>query len=127
DDGPAAAAAVVLTHHFWSTALNSDPSVVGKTIRLDTRSAQVVGVLEPSLPYPSATELIANLASSPHHLGATMSSDRQHRMTEVFARMLPSATLASAQQELASAYRSMVSEHREAYPTEARFEVGMVP
>src|SRR5215472_8586805 len=34
DDGPAAAGAVVLTHRFWSTALNSDPSVIGKTVRL---------------------------------------------------------------------------------------------
>ena len=126
DDGPAAAAAVVLTHQFWSAALRSDPNVIGKTIRLDTRSAQIVGVLEPSLPYPAATELIANLASSPHHLGATMASDRQHRMTEVFARMAPSATLATTRQELESAYRSITAEHGEAYPTQARFGVGMV-
>src|SRR5688572_28152372 len=65
DDGPAAAAAVVLTYQFWSRALRSDPAVIGKTIRLGARSAQIVGVLEPSLPYPAATELIANLASSP--------------------------------------------------------------
>src|SRR5262249_59047208 len=33
DDGPKAAGAVILTHRFWSTALNRDPSVIGKTIR----------------------------------------------------------------------------------------------
>jgi predicted permease len=126
DDGPAAAAVVVLTHQFWSGALRSDPGVIGKTIRLGARSAQIVGVLEPSLPYPAATEVIANLASSPHHLGATMSSDRQHRMTEVFARMTPSATLASTRQELESAYRSMTAAHAEAYPSTAKFGVGMV-
>src|SRR5436190_15005764 len=62
DDGPKAAGAVVLTYRFWSTALNSDPSVVGKTIRLgsfiDTRAATVVGVLEPCVPYPQNTEII---------------------------------------------------------------------
>lgn len=126
DDGPAAAAVVVLTHQFWSRALRSDPNVIGKTIRLGTRSAEIVGVLEPSLPYPAATELIANLAASPHHLGATMSSDRQHRMTEVFARMTPSATLASARQELESGYRSITASYGEAYPAKARFGVGMV-
>ena len=36
DDGPAAAAVVVLTHQFWSQRLRSDPNVIGKTIRLDT-------------------------------------------------------------------------------------------
>jgi hypothetical protein len=34
DDGPSAAGAVVLTYRFWTTALNSDPSVLGKVIRL---------------------------------------------------------------------------------------------
>src|SRR5215469_7648794 len=72
DDGPSAAGAAVLTYRFWTTALKSDPSVIGKTIRLGTRSATVVGVLEPSIPYPAETEIIANVVTSPHHLSATM-------------------------------------------------------
>src|SRR5947208_12376733 len=38
DDGPKAAGAAVLTYRFWSVSLNSDPSVVGKTIRLGPRT-----------------------------------------------------------------------------------------
>src|SRR5271168_3138067 len=34
DDGPNAAGAIVLTYKFWSASLHSDPSVIGKTIRL---------------------------------------------------------------------------------------------
>src|SRR5438552_14537273 len=34
DDGPQAEGAAVLTHRFWTTAFQSDPSVLGKTIRL---------------------------------------------------------------------------------------------
>src|SRR5579862_1220299 len=60
DDGPAAAGAVVLTYRFWSTALKSDPTVLGRVIRLGDREATVVGVLEPSVPYPAETELMAN-------------------------------------------------------------------
>src|SRR6267143_294423 len=82
DDGPNAAGAAVLTHRFWTTSLNSDPTVIGKTIRLGPRTATVVGVLEPSVPYPAATEIIANVVTSPHHLGATMVTNRTHRMTE---------------------------------------------
>ena len=67
DDGPAAAGAVVLTHRFWTTVLQSDPSVIGQTIRLGPRPATVVGVLEPSVPYPEETQLIANVVTSPHH------------------------------------------------------------
>ena len=36
DDGPNAAGAAVLTYRFWTTALKSDPSVIGKTVRLGT-------------------------------------------------------------------------------------------
>src|SRR5437762_10494590 len=46
DDGPKAAGAAVLTYRFWTTAFRSDPSVVGKTIRLSDRPATVIGVLE---------------------------------------------------------------------------------
>ncbi len=50
-------------------------------------------MLEPSVPYPVATEIIANVVTSPHHLSATMVTGREHRMTEVFARLAPGATL----------------------------------
>src|SRR5580693_29574 len=59
DDGPNAAGAVVLTYHFWTTVLKSDPTVIGKQVRLDTRTATIIGVLEPSVPYPAETEIIA--------------------------------------------------------------------
>src|SRR6202022_372386 len=42
DDGPAAPGVVVLTYRFWSSVLNSDPSVIGKVVRLGTRSATIV-------------------------------------------------------------------------------------
>src|SRR5207247_1554444 len=65
DDGPNAAGAAVLTHRFWTAGLHSDPTVLGRTIRLGTRSAVVVGVLEPSVPYPTETEIFANIVTSP--------------------------------------------------------------
>ena len=87
DDGPQAAGVVVLTYRFWANDLHKDPSVIGKTIRLGSigdRSATIVGVLEPCVPYPEDTEIISNLVTSPHHLSATMVTGRVHRMTEIF-------------------------------------------
>jgi putative ABC transport system permease protein len=115
DDGPNAAGAAVLTYRFWSTVLKSDPSVIGKDIRLGTRSATIVGVLEPSVPYPAETEIIANVVTSPHHLSATMITGRVHRMTELFGRLAPGATLDSANAELRTVYSAMLREHPEAY------------
>jgi len=68
DDGPNAAGAAVLTYRFWTTAFQRDPAVIGRSIRLSGRSATIVGVLEPAVPYPADTEIIANVVTSPHHL-----------------------------------------------------------
>src|SRR5258705_5209163 len=111
DDGPNAAGAAVLTYRFWSTTLKSDPSVIGKQIRLGERSATIVGVLEPSVPYPAETEIIANVVTSPHHLSATMVTGRVHRMTELFGRLAPGATLDSANAELRTLYAGMIRQH----------------
>jgi putative ABC transport system permease protein len=123
DDGPNAAAAAVLTHRFWTTSLNSDPTVVGKRIRLGQRSAVVVGVLEPSVPYPADTEIIANVVSSPHHLGATMVTNRTHRMTELFARLAPGATVDDARAELTTIHAGIVREHPESYVPKANTQL----
>ena len=77
DDGPKAAGVVVLTYRFWATAFHKDPSVLGKTVRLGSlgdRSATVIGVLEPCVPYPQDTEIIANVVEP-----ASSFRDHDHR------------------------------------------------
>ena len=126
DDGPKAAGAAVLTYRFWTTVLKSDPTVIGKSVRLGSfgeRSATIVGVLEPSVPYPAETEIIANIVTSPHHLSATMQNGRVHRMTELFGRLAPGATLESARAELRAVHGAMVKAHPEAYTTQADFRI----
>jgi len=114
---------VVLTYRFWSTALGGDRTLLGKTVRLADRSATIIGVLEPAVPYPSETEIIANVVTSPHHLGATMVTNRTHRMTELFGRLAPGASLEAARAELTTVHASLVSEHPEAYSAKARVEL----
>ena len=127
DDGQTAAGAVVLTYNFWKSSLHSDPSVLGKQVRLESmegaRSATVVGVLEPAVPYPVATEIIANVVTSPHHLSATMVTGREHRMTEVFARLAPGATVEQAKAELRSVYGAMIAAHPEVYKPGDHFSI----
>ena len=125
DDGPKAASAAVLTYRFWNTQLNRDPSVVGRKVRLGSRIATVVGVLEPSIPYPADTEIIANVVSSPHHLGATMATERTHRMTELFGRLAPGATVEAARAELTAAHAAMVRQHPEAYSASANVQLSV--
>ena len=123
DDGPNAAGAVVLTYRFWTKVLNRDPAVIGKSLKLDSgdvggaRSATIVGVLEPSVPYPADTEIIANVVTSPHHLSATMVTGRVHRMTDLFGRLAPGADIEQARAELNTVYSGIKSQYPEAYPS----------
>jgi len=128
DDGPKADGVVVLTYRFWTSALHSDPNVLGKTVRLGsgpmgTRSGTIIGVLEPSIGYPSDTEIIANVVTSPHHLSATMVEGRVHRMTELFGRLAPGATLEQARAELRTVYGSMTAQHPDSYSKQADSQI----
>jgi putative ABC transport system permease protein len=127
DDGPTAASVAVLTHRFWASSVNSDSSVIGRTVRLGSRSATVVGVLEPSVPYPADTEIIANVATSPHHLDATMAKGRTHRMTELFGRLAPGATLEGARAEITAVHAAMMRQHPESYSAKADVRVSVTP
>jgi predicted permease len=123
DDGPNAAGAAVLTYRFWKTAFSSDPAVVGKQVRLGVGTATIVGVLEPSVPYPTETEIMANMVTSPHHLGATMVTRRSHRMTDLFGRLKDGASFEAARAELTALHTTMMHEHPEDYSKRANLQL----
>jgi predicted permease len=125
DDGLKAAGVAVLTNRFWTRALNGDPSVVGKTIQLGSRTATVIGVLEPSVPYPADTEIMANMVTSPHHMGAQMITMRTHRMTQLFGRLAPGKTIDEARSELTAIHGGLKGEHPESYPERADMRLGV--
>ena len=59
DDGPKAEGAAVLTYRFWNTTLNRDASVIGRKIRLGSRSivawTAVNSARAPSIVAPGAS------------------------------------------------------------------------
>src|SRR5262245_65089824 len=100
----------------------SDPNRVVRPIHLIVGTATIVGVLEPAVPYPTETEIIANIVTSPHHLGATMVTSRTHRMTDLFGRLAPGASLEEARAELTAAHAAVMHEHPEAYSKRANIQ-----
>jgi putative ABC transport system permease protein len=126
DDGGEAPSVTVLTHRFWTESLNSDETLLGKQIKLGDRASTIIGVLEPSVPYPAETQLIANVVTSPHHMSATMQDGRVHRMTELFGRLAPGASLEQAVAELRTVHSGMVNTHKEAYPPRDDFRINAV-
>jgi putative ABC transport system permease protein len=126
DDGPQAASVTVLTYRFWAESLHRDETILGKQIKLGDRASTIIGVLEPSVPYPTETELIANVVTSAHHMSATMQDGRVHRMTELFGRLKPEASLEQAVAELRTIHAGMLTAHKEAYPVRDDFRINAV-
>jgi putative ABC transport system permease protein len=52
DGAPDAAPVALLAHDFWTRRFGADPSVVGRTLRLDSRPVEVIGVLPPGFHPP---------------------------------------------------------------------------
>jgi len=55
DEIQGSADVVVLSHPFWTRRFNSDPTIVGKSIRLSGRTFQVIGVLPPGFRHVGGT------------------------------------------------------------------------
>ena len=127
DDGPAAAPVMMLTWDYWQNAFGADPDVLGRVFRINGRSATVVGVSEPAPPFPGATDILVNMVTSPHHLDATMVHGRSHRMTEVFARLAPGATVPQAQAELDGIASRVHADHPDAYDPAAGYQITITP
>ena len=52
EDQPNTNNVVVLSDRFWRTHFGADPRIVGRTIRLDGQSVQVIGVMPPAFEHP---------------------------------------------------------------------------
>src|SRR5688572_31789738 len=127
DDGAAAEPVMMLTYEYWQSAFGGKRDVLGKVFRMNGRSVRIVGVLEPAPPFPGETDVFVNLVTSPHHLDATMVHGRSHRMTDVFARLQPDATIARAQQEISDLTSRMYRDHPEHYDAAAGYAVTITP
>jgi len=127
DDGRESAPVALLTDEYWRRVFGADPQIVGRTVEMNGRSVTLVGVLEPSPPYPEQTDIYVNMSTSPHHLDATMEFDRIHRMTEVFARLAPTATLESADTEVRDITARLHGEYPEFYDEGSGYAVSLTP
>src|SRR5258707_10352908 len=67
--------------------------------------------------------MIGNMVMRPHHPSATMVTGRIHRMTELFAKLAPGATLEQARNELRTVYASMEKDHPDAYPDNGGYPI----
>ncbi len=51
-DKPGGPRQVVLSYHFWESALHGDPQIVGKTIKIDATTRTIIGVMPRGFYFP---------------------------------------------------------------------------
>jgi predicted permease len=122
DDGSGAPPVAVLSHQFWMEHFGGDPAVVGRNIRINDQASTIVGVVQRVPHYPARTDVFVNMVTSPHHMSATMVQGRTHRMTEVFARLAPNASLEQTRTEIGQIANRVHADNPEAYEAASRFE-----
>ncbi len=57
DDLPMSEPVVILGHSLWQNRYRGDPEVVGRTLRVNSLPATVVGVMPPEMRFPSNTDI----------------------------------------------------------------------
>jgi predicted permease len=96
DDRPGVDAVVVIGGGMWKTRYGSDPSVVGRVIRVNNVPSLVVGVMPEGFKYPFNTDLWQPLSMVPNLL----QQPRNARGLEVIGRLAPGVTTEQAGAEL---------------------------
>ena len=107
DQVPGRNAVVVLGPSFWKHEFASDPSVLGRTVRLNGKEFTVIGVAPETFPgmlifgHPDFYMQLAMARVFSTNLQKNFFEDRDDRELNVKARLKPGTTLRQAQNELA--------------------------
>ena len=114
DITPGAHPVVVLSHSFWQRRFASDPSVVGKTVRINASSMQVVGVAPPGFRGMEVGQEALAFVPLAMKRAVTPTWDelesRRAMWLTPIARLKPGVTMEQAQARANILYRQILSE-----------------
>jgi predicted permease len=122
EDRPGAPIATVLSHQIWSTRFGADPSIVGRTIRMEGLPATIVGVapagFTSTFPLGIVTEFWLPINAIPALGGPPRALERRPLEAPFFvkARLREGATVAQAQAAMDVLGRRLAMDHPSADP-----------
>jgi predicted permease len=102
DDEPGGPPVVVLGHGFWRREFGADPGVIGRTLTLDERPYEVIGVLAPGIELPQEQGASVSLQTDlwvPLRLDQRGPFYNSHTIP-IIARLTPGTSVAGAQMEI---------------------------
>ena len=109
DEPQGAESSVVLSHGLWQRRFGGDPSIVGRTVRLNARPFVVAGVMPPELGFPSKRTELWVLLRKPAE------EDRGSHSLAVIGRLKPGSTLLQAEAQLETVMRRLETQYPDAY------------
>jgi putative ABC transport system permease protein len=107
DDRIGAAAVVILGNGVFKNRYGSDPSVLGRTIRVNEVPATVIGVMPEGFKFPENADLWMPLAQMPR----LTEQKRDARNLEVFGRLADRVTIGHAQSEIDTIARKLAGDY----------------
>ena len=93
---------VILGHSLWRNRYGSDPSVLGRTIRVNGVPSVVIGVMPDGFSFPTRSRLWQPLALLPDRMLAS----RDARDLSAFGRLAPDVNIEQAVADLSGDRRS---------------------
>jgi len=110
DDRPGNDDILVVSELFWRSQLGSDPAVIGKVLRVDSKPFTVVGMVRGSVDFPSGS---GTLMWKPLPLTNSAILDRTDRSYGVIGRMRNGVTVAQATSEMQTIGNAIEREHQD--------------
>ena len=95
DENVAEPPVVVLSHSLWKSRFESNPEVIGRTVKLGTVSATIVGVMPEGFAFP-----VNHRIWTPLRVDGSMLAARTGPRASVFGRLAPNASMDDARNEL---------------------------
>jgi macrolide transport system ATP-binding/permease protein len=114
DDSPAAPPVIVLSYAYWVRAFGAAPSAVGRTVRLDSTTATIVGVADPNFTHLTPGKLLDFF--TPFSLADTVRGEwwrNQDRLSDpanwwvvMLGRLKPGVSIGQAQAAAAAIFHN---------------------
>jgi predicted permease len=105
---PDAPLAIILGHHIWKKDFGSDPSMLGRPLRVNGEQATVVGVMPDGFKFPDTQDVWAPLRINPLELAR---GEGQTLM--VYGRLAPGVTRDEAATELSGIAQRLAADYPE--------------
>lgn len=134
DAQPNGSGVVILSHELWAAQFNSDPHIIGRSIRLDSGKLTVIGVMPALFDFPSFSDVSSIMPWVSEHCQFWTPLAITQKLVEegninyyVVGRLRPDVSLGSAAQTFQSIAVSSFKAEAAAQPAYRDLIYGMLP